>query len=231
MQIRPLFCSPSPRDIPEFKRAMWDIPYDKLFAKYYLEHDAYRLLVGYFLDHTDYNYMVVTPDDLVINREGVELLVKDLEEHPYPALAGICNFSYQLRNRYACGPSINGGPTNHTEESLNEEIRKQGPIIRVGMEGFSCLFIHRQVLENNPKAIKGMPYSSFDWGFCHSCHWDKVPIYVDTRAKFLHLANRLAGDTFVDSRECFMRGVKLPCILFEPADGSMIATIRQEREV
>lgn len=233
-KVIPLFCSPSPRDIPDVKRAMWTIPYDKLWAKYYLELSAYRLLQGYFLDHKQYNYMVIVPDDLIINKEGVDLLVKDLEEYEYPVLSGVCNWSWQRKDRYTCGPTINGGPTTHTEETLQEEVRKQGsPIIKVGMEGFSCMFIHRRVLERFPEAIKGMPFSSLDWGFCHSCYHNKIPVRVDTRAKFVHLASRAKEGMDVDigMRECFFRGRKIPKMVFEPGDGSMIATIREESHV
>jgi len=209
---------------------MWDIPYDKLYAKYYLEGDAYRLLQEYFLDHTDYNYMVIAPDDLVLNKEGVDLLIKDIEQFEYPALAGICNFSYHDRTRYACGPSINGGPTSHSLESLKQEVAKNGPIIRVGMEAFSCLFIKREILEEHyPGLIKPMPISSFDWGFSHACHWKNIPIRVDTRAQFLHLANRAGKEGIVF--ENFFRGIKLPQMIFEPADGSMIVKVRQEDRV
>jgi hypothetical protein len=232
-EVTPLVCSPSPRDIPDVKKAWNTLPYDKLFAKYYLEQDAYRLLQEYFMDHEQYNYMVIAPDDLVLNRDGFDRLVWDLEQYRYPALAGVCNFSYHDRTRYTCGPSINGGPQTHTLESLQKEIEKQNSdIITVGMEGFSCLFIHREVFENNPKAIKGMPFSSMDWGFAHSCYWDKVTIRVDTQVQFEHLANRAnqPGSKAVVF-ENFYRGIKKPKMVFEPGDGSAIITVKEEDHV
>jgi hypothetical protein len=204
---------------------MNELPYDKLFAKYYEEIDAYRELKTYFMEHKEYTHMVIIPDDLIVHRDGFELLMRDLQEFDYPALEGICNVNYGEDDRFACGPTINGGPTFFNTKTLQLEKEKQGSeIIQVGSESFCCVFIKRDIIEKYPHAIRGMPNSSFDWGFGTTCYWEHIPMRVDTRAKFLHLAGRARGYL-----EHFYRGRKNPRLIFEDGKGTVVATIKQEQ--
>jgi hypothetical protein len=197
--------------------------YDRLYAKYYPEAVAYKELQAYFLAHPEYTHMVVLPDDLIVRPEDFEQLKADVEQYDYPALAGICHIHYHEKDTFICGPSLNGGPTYFTRETLGQEVRKQGShIIRVEFEGFACTFIKRDVLVKYPDSIKGMPVGSFDWGFSHSCYWNKVPIHVDTSVYLVHLGQRLPG-----RQEYWGKGVKQPVVRFEDARGSLIATVKR----
>lgn len=202
------------------------LPYDKLYAKYFAEPDAYKELTQYFLEHKDYTHMCIIPDDLIVDRVGFEILMLDLQEHDYPALEGICNLSFHQTDKFACGPTISGGPSFFSEQSLKLEIEKQhSEIIQVQSESFCCLFIRRDMLEKYPHLIKGMPNTSFDWGFSTTCFMEGIPMRVDTRARFLHLAGRAQGYL-----EYFYRGKKVPCVRFEDGQGRWTTTVKQGLE-
>jgi hypothetical protein len=220
--VRPLICSASPREIPEFIEAMNKLPYDKCMAKYYYEAEAYKELLEYFLAHKDYTHMAIIPDDLVVHREGFELLKQDLEEHDYPVLEGICNLLYNDTER--CGPTLNGGPSFYTKDALLEVVEKQGDIIQVVSEGFACLFIRRDILEKHPDALRGMPNTntSFDWAFSLTCLQKGIPIRVDTRAGFLHLAGR--DPAYL---EHWYRGKRIPRVMFSDGQGTVIETVKK----
>lgn len=83
MQVRPLICILSPRDIPEVISNLNNITkYDKLWVKYYDNPDAHSKAKQYFLEHKEeYTHAVRVPDDILLREEHVDKLVSDLQKH------------------------------------------------------------------------------------------------------------------------------------------------------
>jgi len=97
---KPLLCSPSPRNIPEVLEAHRRLPYDKLYAKYFIEGDAYWHLRNFFLKSKEYTHMILIPDDLVVLPQDMEQLWYDLQEYDYPILSGMCNVDLDTMRDY-----------------------------------------------------------------------------------------------------------------------------------
>jgi len=95
-----LLAIPSPRDIPEFQKAMDSITdIDKLWFKYCPAHITYPLIRKEFLNHPNkYTHLVICPDDLLITREHLQTLMDDYtnllvtdEERDTTVISGYCN--------------------------------------------------------------------------------------------------------------------------------------------
>jgi hypothetical protein len=203
MTIKPLICSPSPRDIPEV-RAAWDtIHCDRYLAKYFDEKQAYEILRDYFLDNKEYTHMVICPDDLVVTKEVFDTLMKNVTMFDFPVLAGICNLDWQQMDTYSCCQQVSGF-------QFFKDKDLHGEIIRVGHEAFACSWIRRDVIEQIE--LNGVNEGHhFDWAFSLECAKRMVPIHVDTSAKMLHLKNRLSNGTLENSGV----GIKQPMTVFE----------------
>ena len=64
---------------------------DKLIVKFYLHHQAHEIALRYFLDHPEYDYLIISSDDLLGSPDHVKLLLQDEEEHGFPVIGGWCN--------------------------------------------------------------------------------------------------------------------------------------------
>lgn len=177
--IKPLMCIASPRDYPEVKPHRDIIPCDKLWAKYYSEPEAYKILTDYFLTHKEYTHMVIAPDDLIVRKRDFDGLLNDLLNTDYPVLSGICNRNWQEINRYStywkCDTSV---------PLTDDDILSGVPIKRVEFEGFTCPFIRRDV-------VKSIQFNGHDSELSIECYKNNIPIHIDTRVFMVHLMNRL----------------------------------------
>lgn len=197
MSNKILFFVPSPRDIPEVRQPIVDILYpyfDVIWFKYFRELDAYQKARKYFLESDqNYDYLCIIPDDLAINREGVDLLLNELENpsldlseygNKYPVLAGICNMSYintEQMNQVAASMSSTLSQYLLSFSTLGKMPDK---IIKCAWIGFSCEFIHKDVL----KVIDFRSHNmlGIDNVFSDSLAKKKIPQYILKTAKFVH---------------------------------------------
>ena len=202
--IKPLLCSPSPRDIKNVYEALKNTGYDRLYAKYYPEKTAYNNLRRYFLDHEEYTHFVICPDDLVIEKEHIDTLIKDLEENDYPTISGVCNVDMG-DNKEKLNITEN---LPHPQRTVPE--RKQvgwrfyswvprntrfiDPIIRVPFSGFAAMFISRDVMKRykfiddaKHNGTPDMLTGAIDVMFSNLCAFENVPQMVDTRVRMKHL--------------------------------------------
>jgi hypothetical protein len=183
-EVKPLMCSASPRDIPDVLDPRKDIPCDKLWAKYYSEADAYKILRESFLEKKEYTHMIIAPDDLIIRRRDFEDLMQDLYRVDYPILSGVCNLDWQTMNKY--------GASYETDlESWFTDADLAGePIKKVVYEGFACTIIRRDVVERI--ILDGFHHTcwAFDFGLALDCWTENIPIYVDCRVFMVHLKHR-----------------------------------------
>ena len=188
---------PSPRDIPEVRQPIIDILYpnfDVIWFKYYQELDAYQKARRYFLESDrDYEYLCVIPDDLAINREGIDLLLNELEnpsldlsqyKNQYPVLAGICNYSYMNAEQMALVAASISSTTSSYLLTFNMLDKMKDSIIKCAWIGFSCEFIHRSVLEQID--FRSHSALGLDNVFSDQLVKKKIPQYILKTAKFVH---------------------------------------------
>lgn len=215
MPLKILFFIPSPREIPEVRKPIKEILYnrfDVIWFKYYDEVEAYRLARSYFLnDSKQYDYLCIIPDDLVINRKGIDLLLNELENpsidlfdygERYPVLSGICNQGFVNINEYnrmlVSGLVISptGDPKDKTILYPNFTPRKElmkypNDIMQFLYVGFSCEFIHRNVIKGVPFREKdeegGRRATGIDVYFSRDLEDLGIPQYIHRQAQFIHL--------------------------------------------
>ena len=203
-KIRPLLCSPSPRDIRSVYDALKDTGHPRLYAKYYPEKTAYNLMRDWFLDHEEYTHFVICPDDLVIEKEHIENLIKTLEEHDYPTLSGVCNVDGgDYKDKLNITENL-PHPTRMVPKRkqvgwrfyswVPKNTRFPNPIIRVPFSGFAAMFISRDVLKRyrfvDDAKHNGVPHlitGGIDVMFSNVCAIENIPQMVDTRVRMKHL--------------------------------------------
>lgn len=198
MRNKFLFFLPSPRDIAEVKQPVVDLLYGKhdvIWFKYYPELEAYQKARNYFLNSPKkYDYLVILPDDLGINEDGMKKLFRELENPSidlagewggnYPVLAGICNYSYVNEDQMEkVSASISSTISTYllTFRALEQ---MQDTVIKCAYIGFSCEFIHRSVLEKID--FKRFPDLGLDNTFSDSLIKKKIPQYILKTARFTH---------------------------------------------
>lgn len=210
LSIKPLICSPSPRDISDFEESLEKLPADKLLAKYMHEKEAYENLREWFL-HSTYDYMVIVPDDLIVSPEAFDVLLQDLQTTEFPVLSGICNLNYDTPHIYTPKRFNEKDYWIHSEFVLNAYLAVQ-PLQHVRRCGFACTFIRRDIVAKIPLIgddSYGLP-TGFDRQFENDCEEHDIPIFVDLRAIGKHLSGRMPDKTL----EKFMLNLKPPEIRF-----------------
>jgi hypothetical protein len=220
MDVNPLICSPSPRDIPEVRDAWNKIKCDKLLAKYYQEYDAYRNLRDYFITHEEYTHMVVMPDDLIVKPEDFNTLLENVKEYDFHVLSGTCNFDWQSKEKFICWQHMQnarGIIRNYMTEEDFDNV--PGGIIQVQFEGFACCFIRRDVLDDiefNGTTCPDGSRRSFDWQFAVDCDVKGITLRVNKYVRMLHLNNRLGTSNSLIMEE-WGRDKYPSKMVFEPA--------------
>jgi hypothetical protein len=210
--ITTLLAIPSPRDIPRVKADMDDIKgegIEKLWIKYHNETDAYTVMEKWFLNHSKADYLVICPDDLVVQQKNYDALVKTIVDNggpeKIPVLSGVCNLHNvpgqgtilcisvdsvihpQRRRRHWIWVDM------RSHEWLNDYSKRT--LLPVKFSGFGCQFIRRDIVEKiglhgdlryNEWHRVAQDYS-FDVIFCWLCHENNIPIYVNPQVRMLHL--------------------------------------------
>jgi len=204
------------RDFPLF----WDWVYrvnfiDKLIIRYHLHHDATAMAQKYFMEH-DYDYLIVTTDDLLGTPEHVRMLLEDEEKHNFPIISGWCD-----------GPPASGlsGVSQLQHDGIHSKVStfksyhfipmsdiflgKLGfPFFKVWFNGLPLTLIKKEVLKEVPIRPFIHVRDSFcvtpetkakgrgvmlDLQFCIDCAAKKIPITIDSRIFLLHFGLRSHG--------------------------------------
>lgn len=216
---------PSPRNIPEFRQKIEEIFYKKidvLWIKYFPEIEAYRRIRNYFLNSPKkYDYLLLIPDDLILNQEGFDLLLQELDspsldmtvyDNRYPVLSGICNFSNVnpvMKNTVAASIHSVTGKHLLTFDQL-AEIKDN--VIRVSYTGFMCELIHRSVVEEIEFQSGQDLNLGIDMMFSNACVKRFIPQFILKTARFTHLKGLNAG---IDT---LLVGKVKPSIIFANGD-------------
>ena len=219
---------PSPRDIQLFKNIVMEVLYprfDVLWLKYYPEIEAYQKARRFFLNSKQkYTHFVILPDDLIVNREGIDILINEIENSGrfYPVLSGICNYSCiphqstrTVSAKMVIPDSINGKKSSisfidqfitfQELDFLNDDV------FQVLFNGFSCEFIHRHVLENVDFRTEKVQRGGIDTYFSFDLESLGISQYIHKKARFLHLKGFMNSEI---NTERIYTGEKPPTTIF-----------------
>jgi len=188
---------------------------DKLIIRNYLLHEAHAYAMKYFFEHSEYDYFVMSSDDVLGTPDHLKQLIRDEEEHGFPVVSAWCNV---LTDKPWAAVSV--APIDPkviasklvTYESYNFVHIHDILLARYGYPFFSAWFIglpltliRRDVLKRVPlRAFRNRsrdPFSKyaldprvraegrgimFDLQFAVDCAAQKIPITVDSRLFLLH---------------------------------------------
>lgn len=240
--VRPLIAIPSPRDIPFARDNLNTIEkVPKLWVKYFSEAEAYQIIQSYFLEKSkDTNYLIISPDDLVVTQKDYQELVKTIHDfggpEKMPTLAAVCNihnipgYVTQLaicidtpihpqrrRRHYQWADMRNPSWTKNGYDKMR--------LLEVKFSGFGFQFIRRDIIEKI--GLQGdLQYNgfyrdaqnySFDVIFCWMCLENKIPIYVNPQVKLLHLRGSHVRD--YEGIEPLLVGKKDPKVIYVDEEG------------
>ena len=192
---------------------------DLLEVKFAFEFDAYKYARDYFLEHTEYDYLVLATDDIIVKPEHIKGIKDNVtgrfnkDDTPYffPVISGMMNVDQQEYNDQWGNLNIcyELGLKDRKLRSYNWIKRNGLPkedIFQVKFAGFGLTAIRRDIVEmfpfNSDGVFRGTGVefgASLDFVFCWYCHEAGVPIYVDQRIDMQHL--RISGEIQSGTRE------------------------------
>lgn len=203
---------PSPRDIVEVRKPITDLlygKYDVLWMKYFKEGEAYERARNFFLNSPKkYEYLVILPDDMIINQKGLDILMKEIQKptlqgiKKYDVLAGVCCNSLvndQEADRIAATlttipltpiPQLSTMPPWNNYLTFTILDKMEDKIIKCKYIGFSFYFIHRKIVEKIPFRRPATGHESakgVDIFFSADLHESGIDQYIHKDARFVHL--------------------------------------------
>lgn len=193
----------APRKIKLFQQKLNELNqyYDCFIIKNeFKELEAYKTGRNFFLSHPEYTHLAILPDDLLVEVEDVQQLIKDIEKFNYPVISGICNFNASTKKFFNMMSCLEFRKYGHTEimkrtgkydwraimvrDEYDDLLKKGNTLIRVSHTAFPFQIIRRDVVEkiefgHNPMGV--------DVVFSQDCLNNNIPIYVDLRVETFHL--------------------------------------------
>ena len=210
--VKMLLFRGSPRsNIEEVEKYNPLLPYDRLIIRFVTEFKAYEQARDFFLEHEEYDYLVLATDDIVVKPEHIGQLQKDLEEFKFPVISGVMNVDQldwlkpdgDLNICYEL--ALKDRKLRHYSWIKRKDLPKDD-IFLVKFSGFPLMAIRRDIVMMTPFAADGLFKgkemhfgASLDFVFCWFCHEKGIPIYADKRIDMQHL--RLSGRMQLGEKE------------------------------
>lgn len=186
-------------DIPKAQNArdiaLYDI--DRYYVCNYPQVVALGIMRNYFLAHKKYTHLAILPDDLLITRPVLHLLLAQVQKHDFRYLAGCCNVdTTDLKDAISVStrPVTAAGhygryrflykDTEEYRNLLQKCIDYDYPV-KFYFEGFQFPIIRRDVIEQIPfhNDVTG---GAQDVAFSIDVQQHGIPILVDLRAEMFH---------------------------------------------
>ena len=198
----------SPRsDIERVEHYNIQLPCDVLIIRYTDELPAYRWARNYFLKHTEYDYLVLATDDIVVKPHHIIQLQEDLLKEQYTVLSGIMNVweeDWPDGNQNICAILPNKIKSARKYQWAKPNEMPNG-IFDAEFAGFGLMAIRRDVVSKFTWAGDGRykghgdnSGASLDFVFCNDCKENDISITVDSRIKLQHL--RQSGHNHVGEK-------------------------------
>lgn len=175
-------------------------------------YDKFR---DFFLEHPEYTHLAICPDDLIVTKQGVDLLLNDIREYGMPVIMGICNVEpeeyLKPEGNLAMTHNLPTGyrPTCRYEFYKYKEIQNlANPIIEVPWCGTPFAIFRRDIVEKMPflgdgRWNNGGVSYAYDVGIAHDLKEMVIPILVDTRAHFFHNRTRETMGINIHKPHCY----------------------------
>lgn len=204
-KIGMLVAIPSPRDIPEFKKSVDEClqAYDKVWFKYFHQaSNPYLLIKDFFLKRPRYTHLAIIPDDLVLNKQGVEKLIDNVVSDPqkYRVIMGTCIVDNTHFGEKHLAFTKNLPDLDRHKRKYYWYRRKQVKgkgIMQVPHCGTPFAILSKDVvklvsLDNDLRWNNGLQSigMSEDVVLSHDLERLGIPIYVDTDVFFEHLKGK-----------------------------------------
>lgn len=188
---------------------------DKLIVKNHLLHEAHAYAMKYFAEHREYDYFLMSSDDVLGTPDLVHLLLEDEEKHDFPVVSGWCNVlvdklwaavSVKPMNPQIIASKLVAYESYDFVHIYDIILAKHGyPFFKAWFVGLPLTLIKREVLEKvplrpfktrsrdvfakfalDPEVQKTGRGTMFDLQFAVDCAKEKIPITIDSRAFLLH---------------------------------------------
>ena len=183
---------------------------DKLEVNYHMHHEALEIIKKYFLEHKQYNNLIISTDDTLGTACDVKQIIKDEKQHGFPVISGWTNVKL---NRSWAAVSLIPHDGIETKISKYESYhfvdmaailtgRLGYPFFKAWFVGLPLTLMTREVVEKvsftkgfvnqkdklclTPETKEcGRPVM-FDLQFAIECSKLGIPIVIDTRVFLLH---------------------------------------------
>src|SRR3990167_3802081 len=170
---------------------------DILNIRYCFEFDAYKWARDYFIEHDEYDYLVIATDDIIVKPEHIIQIKKDIDDFKFAVISGMMNVDekdYPDGNLNICSVLALKDKKLRYYDWLDKTRLPKDDIFIVKFAGFGLTAVRRDIVKMFPFATdsifkgKGMQFgASLDFVFCWHCHEYGVPIVVDQRIFMHHL--------------------------------------------
>ena len=190
----------SPRsNIIEVERYNPVLPCDKLIIRFVTEFKAYEQARDFFLQHEEYDYLVLATDDIIVRPEHIIQLQKDLEEFQFAVISGVMNVDQSDYSKpegflnICYELALKDRKLRSYSWIKRKDLPKEDKFL-VKFSGFPLMAIRRDIVQMTPFAADGLYKgkdmhfgASLDFVFCWFCHEHGIPIYADKRIDMYHL--------------------------------------------
>lgn len=195
---------PSPRDIPQFLEATTKLNYDKFWARYFHEYEAFRLIHDFFLEHKEYSHLAILCDDLIVTQRDADTLFQEAIANDYPVLGGLCPV-----NRDECFDGMVNISLTHTTNPDRkqrryefmtikqwEEYPRPKPTVQTKWQGFPFSIIQRDIIERFEFKTDGFYNNKPGRGCCtdNVFNWELakagIPMYSNLNVYMHHMPDR-----------------------------------------
>lgn len=180
---------------------------------------AYKLMQTFFLRNKlnrQYDYLVITPDDLILNKKSLDVLLNEienpslprepdrkdenapwLEKDHYDVLSGVCNWGCGTPYDVNHAPIITDKVPTTVDFMFNFDkaqlleistryTRSAGKVMQVMFAGFPLTFVHRDVFESVDLHPNDKEVCT-DLVFADDLERKQIKQYVHLDALFLHI--------------------------------------------
>jgi len=214
-----LIAIPSPRDIPEFERAVEDIPHDKIWIKYVTYDDIpnpYQRFVNYFKRHKEYSHLAILPDDLIPTPDVIERLVNHAKDG-LRCVTGYSNMDMNDMDRYPiCYNDVTPQRQGRDYQFLTKETLPDD-LFQARWQGTSFMILDRDLVNRLEwigdmvdGANPGMGIQAFDVGICYQLNKMNIPIWVDPKCWMLHMRYGGEKKTGLEPKDVWIDKVGVP---------------------
>lgn len=176
----------------------FNYPYPHIIAEDFFHAANYRLRKK---GQEPYTHLILVPNDLVVNRQAYNKLMKNIEAFDYPVISGVCNVDLNTWKDYL--NITKNLPMLDYKKRVYKWISKNrypNMIIQIPFAGFPMMVIKREVLEKtrinwlapqikgkNPALWEEKGGYGNDLAFAWNLATMGIPQYADTGINLIHL--------------------------------------------